>query len=64
VKNLDRIQELKRNNLSEDVASRLRGYIASGDLQPGTRLVETEVAQKLAVSRGTLREALRILEAE
>jgi DNA-binding GntR family transcriptional regulator len=38
--------------------------ITNGDLHPGTRLIEVEVSQKLGVSRGPVREALRILESE
>jgi DNA-binding GntR family transcriptional regulator len=61
---LQKISELERSNLALDVATRLRDLMARGDLAPGTHLVETEVAQKLGVSRGPLREALRILETE
>ena len=61
---LDKIQVLDRTNLTRDIAARLRELIANGDLLPGTRLVEAEVSQKLGVSRGPVREALRILESE
>ena len=36
----------------------LRDRIISGDLSPGERLTETELANRLAVSRGPLREAV------
>jgi len=61
---LQNISELERSNLALDVATRLRDLMARGDLSPGTHLVESEVAQKLGISRGPLREALRILETE
>jgi DNA-binding GntR family transcriptional regulator len=40
----------------------LRDAIVSGQLLPGTRLVEVQLAERLGVSRGTLRQALRELE--
>jgi DNA-binding GntR family transcriptional regulator len=58
------IPSLERKNLALDVAARLRESIVDGTLPPGTRLVEMEVASQLGVSRGPLREALRILETE
>jgi DNA-binding GntR family transcriptional regulator len=42
----------------------LREEILSCRLPPGTRLVETALAEQLAVSRGTVRAALRDLEHE
>ena len=40
----------------------LRDAIVGGQLLPGTRLVEVQLAERLGVSRGTLRQALRELE--
>lgn len=42
----------------------LRSAIASQDLKPGTRLIERELCESLAVSRVVLREGMRQLEAE
>ena len=42
----------------------LRAAILSGQLRPGERLVETTLSEMLQVSRTSLREALRQLEAE
>ncbi len=43
---------------------RLRDDIREGILPPGSRLTETEIADRLAVSRTPVREAIRRLEAE
>jgi DNA-binding GntR family transcriptional regulator len=48
----------------EAVFTRLRRAILSGDLPPGTRLVERELAEQLGVSRTPVREAFRRLEQE
>lgn len=42
----------------------LRDVILSGSLAPGTPLRETQLSQELAISRGSLREALQRLEEE
>ena len=46
------------------VAGQLRDLIAQDVLAPGARIRERELAERLAVSRTPLREALRILAAE
>lgn len=43
---------------------KLRQLIAAGQLTAGQALIETDLAQRLEVSRPTLREALRELETE
>jgi DNA-binding GntR family transcriptional regulator len=48
----------------ETVANYLRGAIAAGALQPGERIVERTVAEKLGVSRVPVREAVKVLERE
>jgi DNA-binding GntR family transcriptional regulator len=50
--------------LAEQVVRRLRKQIILGQLPPGQRLTEVQLAEQLGVSRGTVREALRRLEAE
>lgn len=53
-----------RKPLREEVYTLLRQAIANGRLPAGTRLVETEVAEQLGVSRTPVREAIRMLESE
>lgn len=53
-----------RNALGEQVANHLRDAIVRGELAAGQRLVETEIAESLEVSRGPVRDGFRILEAE
>lgn len=53
-----------RKLLAEDVADRIREEILSGGFAQGERLVEARIAQQLGVSRGPVREALKLLRAE
>lgn len=54
-----------RAPLSVVVAQKLRDAIVSGELAPGTMLPsEKELGARLGVGRSTLREALRILQAQ
>jgi DNA-binding GntR family transcriptional regulator len=56
---------IRRNkSLHEQVYQALCTAILSGDLVSGTRLVETQLAEWLQVSRTPLREALRQLQQE
>jgi DNA-binding GntR family transcriptional regulator len=48
----------------EQVVEAIRAEIISGGLAPGQRLIERELREELDVSRTTLREAYRQLEAE
>lgn len=50
--------------LPSAVAQLLREQIVDGSLAPGGRLVEAALAEELEVSRGTIRDALKDLEAE
>lgn len=49
--------------LSEHVFQALQGAILSGDLKPGEKIREPELAARFGTSRGPLRDALRRLEA-
>ncbi len=48
----------------EQVYARLRDLIVEGLLAPGSRIVETEIASRLGVSRTPVREALQRLQQE
>lgn len=50
--------------LREMVLDKLRGAIEQQQLQPGERLVERDLCERLGVSRTSVREALRHLESE
>ena len=50
--------------LTATVADAIRETIFRGELQPGEPLREAELAESLEVSRGTVREALRLLQDE
>src|SRR5438874_12530829 len=48
----------------DQVYARLRDLIVQGSLAPGSRIVETEIASRLDVSRTPVREALQRLQQE
>ena len=50
--------------LRREIETRLRAAIVAGRFKPGDRLIEREMCELLGVSRASLREALRQLEAE
>ena len=49
-------------SLPEQIAERIGNAIIRGGYEPGARIQEQEVADRFQVSRGPVREALRILE--
>ena len=51
-----------QRSLPETIAERIVEAIGSGHLQPGERIIELKLAVELGVSRGPLREALKVLE--
>jgi DNA-binding GntR family transcriptional regulator len=50
--------------LWESVAGRIREAILAGELEPGSKLIETELAERFGTSRGPVREAIRELARE
>jgi DNA-binding GntR family transcriptional regulator len=55
---------LEKTSLRQQALTALRRAITTGQLTPGTHLVETELSEALQISRGTLREAMRQLQQE
>jgi DNA-binding GntR family transcriptional regulator len=55
-------KRLVRRVLREEVREQLIDDILTGRLTPGTRIVETKLAQEFGVSQAPVREALRDLE--
>jgi DNA-binding GntR family transcriptional regulator len=53
-----------RSALHQDVYSTLKEAILQGQLQPGARLCEADIAAQMGVSRAPIREAFRQLEQE
>lgn len=61
--NLD-VKGIPHESTAEQLAENLRQAILDGQLAPGTRLVEQELAEQFDISRGPIREAIRILASE
>lgn len=55
---------LPRQLLSDHVYALLRGWILGGELLPGQRLVESEIARKVGTSQAPAREAIKRLAHE
>lgn len=58
------VKGIPQESTAELLAESLRQAILDGQLAPGTRLVEQELAEQFDISRGPIREAIRILAAE
>jgi DNA-binding GntR family transcriptional regulator len=56
--------EIERLSFADRAADQLRSEIVHGRLEPGSRLVEMDLAAQLGIGRGTVRAALSTLEAE
>lgn len=54
----------RAQSLAEQAANAIVAGISAGALRPGERIIETELASLLNMSRVPLREALKILEAQ
>jgi DNA-binding GntR family transcriptional regulator len=58
------IEPLVRESTPSIIADKLRQAIAHGELKPGAQMGEAELARKLGVSRGPLREGMQRLTQE
>ncbi|NLE75786.1 MAG: GntR family transcriptional regulator [Chloroflexi bacterium] len=58
------LTELPHKSLREAAYVAIRSAITAGELKPGQRLVEKDLALRLGISRAPVREALRQLETE
>ena len=58
------VAPLRRRRLLDDAAQALRAAILNGRLRAGTRLRQTDLADRLAISRTPIREALVRLQDE
>lgn len=58
------LSEAPHGSRPEQVYARLRDLIVQASLAPGSRIVETEIADRLGVSRTPVREALQRLQQE
>lgn len=56
--------DLNHQTMQESVADMIRDLILSGQLEPGQRLTQNQIAEQLGVSRTPVREALQKLASE
>lgn len=54
--------KLKRTFMKDEVYNKLKNWIISGELQPGTKLRDQDLSDTLGISRTPIREALLKLE--
>lgn len=62
VNNMQSNHRLSRRLLHDQVSQYIKESILHGVLQPGDRIVETQIAHQLGVSQAPVREAIRQLE--
>lgn len=58
------LKNLSEQNISTKVLDELRESIQNGELEPGSRLIERKLAERMGVSHIPVREALAILTEE
>ena len=58
------LKSIEKRSLSHRIIDEIRDYIVQQKLKPGDRLAtETQIAEALSVSRASVREAVKVLEA-
>ena len=63
-KSKNSLPTINAKSLPDHIVNVLRDAIFSGEMKPGQKLVETDLAAQLGVSRASLREAIQILNNE
>ncbi|QGY32957.1 GntR family transcriptional regulator [Pantoea cypripedii] len=58
------ITPVNKSSVEARATKALRDFILSGSLQPGERIIETELSEKMSIARATLRVSLARLAAE
>ena len=60
---MEDFKAIKKTRLPQEIVGQIQGFIKEGVLRPGDRLpAERDLAERLGVSRASLREAVRALE--
>ncbi len=59
-----KVPRLRRSNLRDEVIHLIEDALLAGDLRPGDRLVESDIAERAGISRGPVREAIHQLVGE
>lgn len=63
-KNSDNSLEVNEENFADGAARYIRDMFLNGEILPGERIIEADIANRLGLSRGPVRDALKILEKE
>jgi DNA-binding GntR family transcriptional regulator len=58
------MMHIKKLTYSEQVVEYIKKCIINGELSPGDKVKEVEIAEKLSISRAPIREALQILSTD
>lgn len=58
------LARLQRPVLAQQVADAIVEAVAAGAIRPGERVTDSDIAERLGVSRNPVREAMKILEAQ
>ena len=62
--NTSKLGSVRRKNLGTQVFEKVKGMILRGDIPPGIRIIENELADSMGISRTPVREAVHRLAAE
>src|SRR5688572_15457114 len=58
------LSTIDRPPLAQQVADKIVEAVAAGAIRPGERVTDSDIAQRLGVSRNPVREAMKMLEAQ